>query len=85
MSAHVCHACDEVITDPADADLVAHVLGNSGPGWEVYARRDHVDDVGMIDPDLLRSMTRIWDVKIAARACRQMIFGGGSWTSDTSP
>ncbi|WP_405891336.1 hypothetical protein OG427_38650 [Streptomyces sp. NBC_00133] len=55
MSAYVCHACDEVITDPADADLVAHVLGNSGPGWGVYARRDHVDDVGMIDPDPLRT------------------------------
>lgn len=64
MSAHICHTCDEVITDPADAVLVAHELGNSGPGWDVYAHRDHVDDVELIEPDLLRITTRIWAVKM---------------------
>ncbi|WP_155059927.1 hypothetical protein [Streptomyces blattellae] len=57
---HVCRACDEVITDPADAELVAHDLGNSGPGWDIYAHRDHVGDVELIGPDLLRIMLRIW-------------------------
>ncbi len=60
---HVCRSCDGVITDPDDAVLVAHELGNSGPGWDVYAHRDHVDDVELIDPDLLRIMTRIWAAK----------------------
>ncbi|MFD7054556.1 hypothetical protein ACFWBS_34975 [Streptomyces mirabilis] len=62
----VCRACDEPITDPADAVLVAHELGNSGPGWDVYAHRDHVDDVEQADPDLLRIMTRIWTVRMQA-------------------
>ncbi|MFF1603623.1 hypothetical protein ACFVYV_40315 [Streptomyces mirabilis] len=60
MSARVCRACDEVITDPADAVLVAHELGNSGPGWDVYAHRNHADDVELIDPVLLRIMLRLW-------------------------
>ncbi|WLW55581.1 hypothetical protein [Streptomyces sp. YU58] len=59
-SVHVCRACDEEITDPADGVIVAHELGNSGPGWDVWAHRDHVDDVELIDPVLLRIMTRIW-------------------------
>lgn len=68
MSAPVryCRACDGVIEDPADAVLVAHELGNSGPGWDVYAHRDHVDDVELIDPDLLRIMTRIWAARMRA-------------------
>jgi len=63
---HVCRACDEVITDPADAVVVAHELSNSGPGWDVYAHRDHADEVDIIDPDLLRIMTRIWVAKLNA-------------------
>ena len=55
----VCRACDEVITDPEDAVIVMHKQGNSGPGWDVYAHRDHADDVDVIDPDLLRIMTRV--------------------------
>lgn len=57
---HVCRACQEVITDPADAVAVAHELGNSGPGWTVWAHAEHAADVGLIDPDLLRIMLRIW-------------------------
>jgi len=65
MSARVCRACDELITDPGDAVAVAHELGNSGPGWTVWAHRDHADEVELIDPDLLRITTRIWAAKIA--------------------
>ncbi|MFI8529044.1 hypothetical protein ACIGMX_02155 [Streptomyces aquilus] len=57
---HVCRACDEVIEDPADGVVVAHELGNSGPGWDVWAHREHAADAELIDPDLLRIMTRIW-------------------------
>jgi len=57
---HVCRACQEVITDPADAVAVAHELGNSGPGWTVWAHAEHADSVELIDPDLLRIMLRIW-------------------------
>jgi hypothetical protein len=62
----VCRACDEEIEDPADAVAVAHELGNSGPSWTVWAHCDHADDVELIDPDLLRIMTRIWAVKAVA-------------------
>lgn len=34
-SVHVCRACDGLITDPEDGVIVAHELGNSGPGWDV--------------------------------------------------
>ncbi|GAA4016061.1 hypothetical protein [Streptomyces plumbiresistens] len=61
---HVCRACDGLITDPADAVAVAHELGNSGPGWTVWAHREHADDVELIDPDLLRIMTRIWAARM---------------------
>ncbi|WP_020121827.1 hypothetical protein [Streptomyces canus] len=63
---HVCRARDSLITDPEDGVIVAHELGNSGPGWDVWAHRDHADDVDLIDPDLLRIMTRIWAAKAAA-------------------
>jgi hypothetical protein len=62
---HVCRACDGVIDDPSDAVLVAHELGNSGPGWDVWAHRAHVDQVDVIDSDLLRIMTRIWAAKLS--------------------
>ncbi|MHB9848961.1 hypothetical protein ACSYGO_06900 [Streptomyces krungchingensis] len=60
----VCRACDQVIEDPADVVLVTHEPGNSGPGWDIYAHRDHVDDVELIDPDLLRIMMRIWTARM---------------------
>lgn len=59
----VCRACQEVITDPHDAVIVMRELSNSGSGWDVYAHREHADDVELIDPDLLRIMTRIWTVR----------------------
>ncbi|WP_085208850.1 hypothetical protein [Streptomyces sp. Amel2xC10] len=60
MTARVCRACDEPITDPDDAVAVVHELGNSGPGWTVWAHRAHADEVELIDPDLLRILLRIW-------------------------
>jgi hypothetical protein len=63
----ICRACDEEITDPADAIEVAHELGNSGPGWTVWTHREHADDVELIDPVLLRIMTRIWVALAAAQ------------------
>ncbi|MET7727738.1 hypothetical protein [Streptomyces mirabilis] len=63
----ICRHCDEEITGPEDAVVVAHELGNSGPGWDVYAHRDHADLVDLIDPDLLRIMTRIWAAQAAAQ------------------
>jgi len=63
----ICRACDEEITDPADAIAVAHELGNSGPGWTVWAHREHADDVELIDPVMLRIMTRIWVAQAAAQ------------------
>lgn len=60
----VCRACDEEITDPADAMAVAHELGSSGPGWTVWAHRGHADDVDLIDPVVLRIMLRIWAARM---------------------
>ncbi|MEU9291865.1 hypothetical protein AB0D57_46545 [Streptomyces sp. NPDC048275] len=62
----ICRACDEVIDDPEDGVIVRHELSNSGPGWDVWAHREHADDVELINPDLLRIMTRVWVVKAAA-------------------
>jgi hypothetical protein len=36
-----CRACDEPITDPDDAVVVGYEAGNSGPGWDVWAHREH--------------------------------------------
>lgn len=56
----VCHVCEGLIADPKDGVIVAHELGNSGPGWDVWAHRNHADDVELVDADLLRIMSRIW-------------------------
>ncbi|NUP65418.1 MAG: hypothetical protein HOW71_24980 [Nonomuraea sp.] len=45
---HVCRYCDGLITDPEDAVAVAHELGMSGPGWTVWAHREHAD---LVKPD----------------------------------
>ncbi len=55
----VCRACDRVIEDPEDGVIVLHHESSSGPGWDVWAHRDHADDVDVIDRDLLRIMTRV--------------------------
>jgi hypothetical protein len=43
MTAHVWRHCDKVTEDPDDAVYVAHEPGSSGPGWDIWARRAHVD------------------------------------------
>ena len=68
MSVRVCRACDEAISDPADGVIVMHEMGNSGPGWDVWAHREHADDVELIDPDLLRIMCRIWAVRTSSQS-----------------
>jgi hypothetical protein len=37
----ICRACDGAITDPDDAVAVGYEAGNSGPGWDVWAHREH--------------------------------------------
>lgn len=53
-----CRACDGLILDPADAVLVAHEPGASGPGRDVWAHRDHAHLVGP-DPDAVRILARV--------------------------
>ncbi|MGW3950707.1 hypothetical protein ACWEKM_07050 [Streptomyces sp. NPDC004752] len=65
---HVCRACDGLITDPEDAVLLWHEMGNSGPGRNVYAHAEHVDMVEIIDPTLLRITLRIWAAKMQPKA-----------------
>lgn len=56
----VCRACDKVIAAHEHAVAVAHELGNSGPGYTVWAHAEHVDDVELIDPKVLEIMMRLW-------------------------
>lgn len=59
----VCRHCDEVITDPEDSVIVAHEQGNSGPGWTVWAHRDHVELVDTLPDDFMRVLLRVWSVR----------------------
>lgn len=47
---HLCRHCDGLITDPDDAVLLAYEPGMSGPGWEVWAHREHAH---LVKPDLV--------------------------------
>ena len=53
-----CQACGEPIPDPDDAVYLGHEEGNSGPGWEIWAHRAHVDRVGP-DPVAMRALARV--------------------------
>ncbi|WP_405580678.1 hypothetical protein [Streptomyces sp. NBC_01092] len=55
---HVCRYCDGLITDPDDAVAVAHELGMSGPGWTVWAHREHA---ALVEPnaDAIRILARV--------------------------
>lgn len=55
---HICRACDEPITNPDDAVVVGYEAGNSGPGWDVWAHRDHAELV-VPDPAPIRVLARI--------------------------
>ncbi|MFD4968989.1 hypothetical protein [Streptomyces sp. NPDC058424] len=54
----VCQACREDITDPDDAVYVGHEEGSSGPGWDIYAHRAHVDQMEP-DPVATRILSRV--------------------------
>ena len=53
-----CRHCDEEITNPADTVMVAHELGNSGPGHTVWAHREHAHLVGP-DPVAVSILARV--------------------------
>lgn len=55
---HVCHYCNEPITDPDDAVYLGHEEGDSGPGWDIWAHREHADLVGP-DPVATRALARV--------------------------
>ncbi|WP_405585320.1 hypothetical protein [Streptomyces sp. NBC_01092] len=54
----VCRLCDSPIVDPDDAVAVAHELGMSGPGWTVWAHREHA---ALVEPnaDAIRILARV--------------------------
>ncbi|MGW1609394.1 hypothetical protein ACWCQZ_08350 [Streptomyces sp. NPDC002285] len=54
----VCRYCDSPIADPDDAVAVAHELGMSGPGWTVWAHREHAHLVD-VDSDAVRILARV--------------------------
>lgn len=56
----VCRACGEPISDPDDAVYMGYQEANSGPGWEVWAHRDHVAEAAQLDPDYVRILARIF-------------------------
>jgi hypothetical protein len=62
---HVCRYCDGLITDPADGVEVAYEHGNSGPGWAVWAHREHAH---LVKPD--EAPVRILARILIARALR---------------
>ncbi len=54
----MCRHCDEVIINLDDAVYLGHEEANSGPGWEVWAHREHADLVGP-DPVAMRILARV--------------------------
>ncbi|GAA3777684.1 hypothetical protein ACFS5L_27660 [Streptomyces phyllanthi] len=61
---HICRHCDSLITDPDDGVLVTHEHGNNGPGWDIYAHREHAHLV-QPDPQLMHLLLRIRLAKAA--------------------
>ncbi|MBZ9642360.1 hypothetical protein [Streptomyces sp. PSKA30] len=45
---HFCRYCDALITEPDDAVFIAWEMENSGPGWKVWAHREHAH---LAEPD----------------------------------
>jgi hypothetical protein len=62
----LCRHCDQPITDPQDAVLIAQEAGNSGPGWNVWAHRRHANRAEP-HPVAVRALARI----LLARAFAQ--------------
>jgi hypothetical protein len=55
---HYCRFCDEPITEPKDAVQAVYQPSTSGPGWIVWAHREHAHLV-QPDPQLLYLLLRI--------------------------
>ncbi|WP_155054788.1 hypothetical protein [Streptomyces blattellae] len=55
---HICRHCDGPITDPDDSVYIGHEPGSSGPGWNIWAHREHAHLVGP-DPDAIRILARV--------------------------
>jgi len=47
-TSRVCRTYEGLGADPADGVIVAYEPGNSGPGWDVWAHRDHVGDAELV-------------------------------------
>lgn len=62
---HVCRACDGLITEEEDAVFLWHEPGMSGPGWDVYAHREHVDQVEEDDAPI-RILARVLVAKLTS-------------------
>ena len=45
----VCRYCEGPITEPDDAVCLWHEPALSGPGWNVWAHREHAQ---LVEPDL---------------------------------
>ncbi|MGI5457857.1 hypothetical protein ACQEWB_32715 [Streptomyces sp. CA-249302] len=58
MIQRFCRYCDEPITDPGDAVHLWYEESMSGPGWDVWAHREHA---GLVEPDpaLVRILARV--------------------------
>jgi hypothetical protein len=54
----VCQACGEDIADPDDAVYLGHKEAASGPGWEIWAHRAHIEQVRP-DPVAERILARV--------------------------
>ncbi|MGW9029326.1 hypothetical protein ACWGQ5_35420 [Streptomyces sp. NPDC055722] len=63
-SPRICRHCDEPITEPDDAVLLGHAMGNSGPGWDIWAHRKHANLVGP-DPVATRILARVLLARVA--------------------
>ncbi|WP_367325356.1 hypothetical protein [Streptomyces sp. HUAS ZL42] len=55
---NICRHCDALIIDEEDGVLLWHEPGNSGPGWDVWAHREHAHLV-LPDPTPLRLLARV--------------------------
>lgn len=60
---HVCRHCDALILDD-DGVFLGHEPGMSGPGWDVWAHREHADLVEA-DPVAVRILARLAERRTA--------------------
>ncbi|MFB8777971.1 hypothetical protein [Streptomyces broussonetiae] len=65
-SLRFCYPCGEQITDPDDAVYLGHEMSDSGPGWDLYAHRAHVEQSGP-DPVATRIVARLLIVQALRR------------------